>query len=862
MAFVVNDRVQEFTSTTGTGTLTLTGSPDGFETFSSAVGDGNTTYYTISSNTTEFEVGIGTVGAGTLSRDTVISSSNSDALVNFSAGTKNVFVTLPASKTILLNDSDTVDLTGNLDLNSNDITGTGNINITGNLTASGNLTSLGIDDNATSTAITIDSSQNVNIGGDLSSESIELGGAPNAFGTNISNAYIFKTGATGSAPFNQAGALLYQPRTTTTEGRSNHLFYTGSPLALRQNIHPNGDISFYEDTGTTAKLFWDSSTERLGIGTASPVGKLHIQSSASDQIYLNGTSGDAFGLWVSDTGTTFSLGTWGVGERIIIDNSGNTLQFQTGGSERMRIDSSGDVQIGSTNSGVGGLIDLSIGNTSSSGGITLWATTTASHSIGFGDGYTGTDRYRGYLEYAHNGDSMRFATSATERMRIDSSGNVGIGTTAPADYYADNLVVNAQSEGGITLIGTSAHENYLAWADGTSGTERYSGYLSYNHSSNFMRFATNGGLERMRITSAGNVGIGTSSPNGSDFGSGTGLVHLKDIGATNTGIKLEQGAGKSFWYQNETDTYFGSGSSNPLRIYTGLTERMRIDSSGNVGIGTTAPDAKLSVNGVASFGDGTALLPSIANFGDLDTGMWFPAADTIAFSEGGVEAMRITSAGNVGIGTTTPTTGSDYGNLSLNGTLGGQLAFHTGGTGKQYIYSSSTDLNIYNSIAGNLIFHTNSTERMRINSSGNVGIGTSSPDAKLHVNGLIEANGSLYRGIFGGAVQDGDMTGATGGNGSEVQIQSPSSIRPASLTLGGSLGNNELLGVIGFYNSGNTDGKRLRAYIRSGQEGATANEQGALMVFSTASDAASTPTERMRIDSSGRCTYTIQHQLH
>jgi hypothetical protein len=164
MAFVVNDRVQEFTSTTGTGTLTLTGSPDGFETFSSAVGDGNTTYYTISSNTTEFEVGIGTVGAGTLSRDTVISSSNSDALVNFSAGTKNVFVTLPASKTILLNDSDTVDLTGNLDLNSNDITGTGNINITGNLTASGNLTSLGIDDNADATAVTITNQERVGIG--------------------------------------------------------------------------------------------------------------------------------------------------------------------------------------------------------------------------------------------------------------------------------------------------------------------------------------------------------------------------------------------------------------------------------------------------------------------------------------------------------------------------------------------------------------------------------------------------------------------------------------------------------------------------------------------------------------------------
>ena len=168
MAFVIKDRVKETTTTTGTGTLSLAGAATGFETFSGALGNTNTTYYAIASqNSGDFEVGIGTVGAGTLSRDTVISSSNSDALVNFTSGTKDVFVTLPASKTILLNDSDTVDLTGNLDLNSNDITGTGNIDITGNLKASGNLTSLGIDDNATSTAITIDSSQNVTMSGDL-----------------------------------------------------------------------------------------------------------------------------------------------------------------------------------------------------------------------------------------------------------------------------------------------------------------------------------------------------------------------------------------------------------------------------------------------------------------------------------------------------------------------------------------------------------------------------------------------------------------------------------------------------------------------------------------------------------------------
>jgi hypothetical protein len=106
MAFAVNDRVKETSTTTGTGTFTLAGAVEGFETFSSAIGNTNTTYYAITNQgvPTEFEVGIGTVGAGTLSRDTIISSSNSDAAVNFSAGTKDVFVTLPASKAVLEND--------------------------------------------------------------------------------------------------------------------------------------------------------------------------------------------------------------------------------------------------------------------------------------------------------------------------------------------------------------------------------------------------------------------------------------------------------------------------------------------------------------------------------------------------------------------------------------------------------------------------------------------------------------------------------------------------------------------------------------------------------------------------------------
>lgn len=101
MAFVLADRVKETTTTTGTGTVTLLGASTGYQSFS-AIGNGNTTYYTIASQTgSEWEVGIGTYTSSgtTLARTTVISSSNSGSLVNFSAGTKDVFVTYPAEYT-------------------------------------------------------------------------------------------------------------------------------------------------------------------------------------------------------------------------------------------------------------------------------------------------------------------------------------------------------------------------------------------------------------------------------------------------------------------------------------------------------------------------------------------------------------------------------------------------------------------------------------------------------------------------------------------------------------------------------------------------------------------------------------------
>ena len=102
MALVVKDRVRETTTTTGTGTVTLVGAVTGFQSFS-AIGNGNTTFYTIAGQgTTEWEVGVGTYTSSgtTLSRDSVLASSNSGSKVNFSAGTKDVFVTYPAGRTL------------------------------------------------------------------------------------------------------------------------------------------------------------------------------------------------------------------------------------------------------------------------------------------------------------------------------------------------------------------------------------------------------------------------------------------------------------------------------------------------------------------------------------------------------------------------------------------------------------------------------------------------------------------------------------------------------------------------------------------------------------------------------------------
>ena len=185
----------------------------------------------------------------------------------------------------------------------------------------------------------------------------------------------------------------------------------------------------------------------------------------------------------------------------------------------------------------------------------------------------------------------------------------------------------------------------------------------------------------------------------------------------------------------------------------------------NALIADAVPTSSLSLNsttgtiGLFSSGTGTAATPAIQPTGDTNTGIFFPAADTIAFAEGGAEAMRIDSSGNVGIGTTSPnsrlsitTSAATIASFDSTATDGGYITFSRSAVAKGYIgISSPLIANTFNNDLGirsdaNLILATGgNTERLRIDSSGNVGIGAASPIYLLDV--YNSSNGGKSIGI-------------------------------------------------------------------------------------------------------------------
>ena len=306
-------------------------------------------------------------------------------------------------------------------------------------------TSTGIDDNATSTAVTIDSDGTVRING-----------AP-SFANNL---FSFKNSTNNNIIFSSNSAFGGNSILGTTDAGadavlglsgSNVQFYTSTTERMR--IGSGGDVSFYEDTGTTAKFFWDASTERLGIGTASPITPLDVF--GKQRIYLNNTNvGNASSLQLTQDGTgdaaiSFLIGAtteWLAG----VDNSDSDkfkISNITGGSDftatGMTIDSSGNVGIGTTPSSWSAAfdaIDLGPYASFSADNDTTFVTNNAY--------YNGTNwiyknsnlagRYRQQQGF-HVWDTAASGTAGgtltwSEAMRIDASGNLLVGKTAASGF--------------------------------------------------------------------------------------------------------------------------------------------------------------------------------------------------------------------------------------------------------------------------------------------------------------------------------------------------------------------------------------------------------------------------------------------
>jgi hypothetical protein len=505
----------------------------------------------------------------------------------------------------------------------------------------------------------------------------------------------------------------------------------GTSTKSRLNIDDSGDISFYEDTGTTPKFFWDASAESLGIGTTTVNADLHL-GATSPHIDIGPSAGNR-GKVGYDSNNVYIGSTSGTGEIHFKNNIGSTDAPHSSGDTKMVITDSG-VGIG-TSSPVAGYV-LNVVNDSGNSQQLIRAGTNFNSTIAFADQDSSTS---GQLIYAHNGDYMAFNTNAAERMRITSTGSVGIGTTAPDGPLTVQLAASSATSWSMAVEGANTAQLSHIITDNTSVRRKLSAIESFVGSSNVANFQ--GGLifkttpaagsptERMRVTAAGSVGIGTTSPANKLVVADTNCI-VSSIGTGGFGAFYATGSGT-----NQSYLFFGNAGGEKGRITsedsgalvfsntTGASERMRIDASGNVGIGTSNPTHQLDIHKAG--GDHLRLY-----------------------------AVDVSTSASADI---------DF--------------FYLDGGGSPYQNAQISALAAGNAGNGNLVFSTRPTsgsltERLRINASGNVGIGVSTVDSLLH---LQKFDATAYS----AAATDGQV-----GVGPTIYLENPAN---ANNTVGGQI---------------------------------------------------------------------------
>jgi len=573
------------------------------------------------------------------------------------------------------------------------------------------------------------------------------------------------------------------------------------------NININGNTIISTDTNGNIALTPNGTGEV-------DISKVDIDSGAIDGTVIGANSAAAI-TGTTITGTSFvssgdmtfgdsdkaifgagsDLQIYHDGSNSIINDAGTgSLKFQYGGTDGVVFDSSGNVIIGSGGldvSGIGGTY-TALNMRAGAGYPVIYGQTTATTTnspamqiVGATSGASagGAAEFLGIIQIAAESDSstngagyMNFYTgsgggSASERMRITSSGNVGIGTVSPAGVLDVRTGGTQQVIIGNSGTYTGAEYGELLFKEQNTELAR----IKWNPSGNTfqlinsiagpMTFATNGS-EAMRIDSSGRVGIGTSSPadkldvNGTIRGTTLDL-RIFTLDSTDTAIYNYEAAGTS-------SMVLATRYANPINFRIADSEKMRIDSSGNVGIATTSPGAKLQVGGNAKLGSASATTFS----GSLTTGGLDVMVGSGALSDGAFQVwddnelttprFTVTREGNVGIGTSSPNlTGFGSGTNGLeiaDATLAG-IRLNGNAADSLYFISGSSKHWIYGKGAVPLTFSTNATERMRIDSSGQVMIGTTSAGGQFTVTdsdatAVIDRIGTNVAGLYTGSGDD------------------------------------------------------------------------------------------------------------